>query len=118
MATRAAAFHAWASGFGLKAYAAESVPEDAELPYITYSFGLAGFGEEFAAEVDVWHVSTAEANAVCEAMGGALGRGGEMLPCDGGALWLKKGSPFWQAVSDEPGTFRRYVNIVIENLTA
>ena len=118
MPTKAAAFHAWASGFGLKAYAAESVPEGAPLPYITYVLGFAGFGEEYPAELDVWHTSTAKANAVCEAIGDALGQGGEMLPCDGGAIWLKKGSPFWQAVADEPGVYRRYVNIDIENLTA
>ena len=41
-----------------------------------------------------------------------------MLACDGGGLWVKRGSPFWQAVdSGEPGVKRRYINLSIENIT-
>ena len=120
MASKAGAFHAWMNGFGATAYPAEAVPDDAEEPYITYSFGLAGFGEEFAAQVDLWFPadSVAKANAMCDRIGAELGAGGTFVECDGGALWLKKGSPFWQAVADEPGVIRRYMNIDIENLTS
>lgn len=118
MATKAAAFQAWLSGFGVPAYAAEAVPEDARPPYFTYGFGAAATFEEYAAQVDLWHVQTAKANALCEKLGEVLGTGGEFVRCDGGALWLKQGSPFWQAVTTDEDCVRRYINIDIENLTS
>ena len=77
MASKAAAFHAWASGFGIPAYPAASVPKGARMPYLTYSFGSAAWGEEpFAAEADLWYPAEAgEAvpNAKAEEIGAALG---------------------------------------------
>lgn len=120
MTSRAAAFHAWASGFGIPAYAASSVPEDAGFPRLTYVFGANSFDDgEFAAHVDLWFRGGGEAapNAKAEEISRALGQNGVILRCDGGALWLKRGTPFWQAVPDAPDIKRRYINISIESLT-
>ena len=77
MASKAAAFHAWASGFGIPAYPAASVPERARMPYLTYSFGSAAWVDEpFAAEADLWYPAEsgeAAANAKAEEIGAALG---------------------------------------------
>lgn len=121
MPTRTAALAAWLGGFGMPAYAAQAVPDDAELPYLTFTpvSGAWGDGEQ-AVTVEVWRrtASEAEANADAEAVGRALGLGGAMLPCDGGGLWVRRGSPFWQAAdSGEPGVKRRYINLSIENIT-
>lgn len=121
MPTRTAALAAWLGGFGMPAHSAQAVPDDAELPYITFTpvFGAWGDGEQ-AVTVEVWRrtESEAEANADAESVGRALGLGGVMLPCDDGGLWVKRGSPFWQAVdSGEPGVKRRYINLSIENIT-
>lgn len=121
MPTRTAALAAWLGGFGMPAYSAQAVPDDAEPPYLTFTpvSGAWGDGEQ-AVTVEIWRrtESEAEANADAESVGRALGLGGVMLPCDGGGLWVKRGSPFWQAVdSGEPGVKRRYVNLSIENIT-
>lgn len=121
MPTRTAALQAWLEGFGMPAYAAQAVPDNAEPPYITFTpvAGAWGDGEQ-AVTVEVWRRTESEArsNADAEAIGRALGLGGVMLPCDGGGLWVKRGSPFWQAVdSGEPGVKRRYINLSIENIT-
>ena len=121
MLTRVAALQAWLEGLGMPAYSAQGVPKGASLPYLTFTpvSGAWGDGEQ-AVSVDLWlrTESEAKANAAAEAIGRALGLGGAMLPCDGGGLWVKRGSPFWQAVdSGEPGVKRRYVNLSIENIT-
>lgn len=121
MPTKVAALQAWLEGFGMPVYSAQGVPDGTEPPYITYTpvSGAWGDGEQ-AVTVDLWlrTESEAKANAAAEAMGCALGLGGVMLRCDGGGLWVKRGSPFWQAVdSGEPGVKRRYVNLSIENIT-
>ena len=121
MPTRTAALQAWLEGFGMPAYAAQAVPDNAELPYLTYTpvAGAWGDGEQ-GVTVEAWRRtgSEAKANADAEAIGRALGLGGVMLPCDGGGLWVKRGSPFWQAAdSGEPGVKRRYINLSIENIT-
>ena len=48
------------------------------------------------------------------------GRGGILLPCDGGAIWLKRGTPFSQNMGDESDDMvkRKYLNLVVEFLTA
>ena len=112
MASKAAAFHAWASGFGIPAYPAASVPKEARMPYLTYSFGSAAWGEEpFAAEADLWYpAESGEAvpNAKAEEIGAALGGCGSVL----------RGSPFWQALrDDDPAVQRRFINLEIEFYT-
>lgn len=121
MATKAAAFQAWASGFGMPAYAAASVPPDAAMPYLTYSFGSGAWGEDAsAAEIDLWYPASAgEAapNAKAEQIGRDLGRTGRLLACEGGGMRILRGSPFWQAVADDTDVKRRYVNVDIEYYT-
>ena len=122
MASKAAAFHAWASGFGIPAYPAASVPERARMPYLTYSFGSAAWGDEpFAAEADLWYPAEsgeAAANAKAEEMGAALGGCGSVLRCDGGAMRVLRGSPFWQAVrDDDPAVFFFFFKVYIEFYT-
>lgn len=115
MTTKAAAFHSWASSFGIPAYSSASVPEDATLPYITYDFGAASFGEQFACTLNVWTGgSDAEANAKATAICDSLPA---YARCDGGALRLEAGSPAWQAVPDESDVKRRYINVDVENMT-
>ena len=42
--TKAAALHSFYSSFGLTAYEENSVPDDAEFPYITYNITTDSFG--------------------------------------------------------------------------
>lgn len=107
-------------GFGVDAYAATSTPSNAEFPYITYDLVLGEWeGGEVNMPVNIWCRSDSEAgiNAMVRDISEELGLGGVTLPCDGGVLWLKKGSPWAQAVrveGEDEKVKRRYVNINIE----
>lgn len=121
MQTKAAALQSWLERFGLPVYAAQAVPEDAELPYMTYDFVSGAWGDgEQALTVNTWRRTTSEAkaNADVDAIAEVLGLGGEIVPCKGGGFWIKRGEPFAQAAdSDAQGVKRRYINLVIEYLT-
>lgn len=121
--TPEAAIYAFLSSFAIPAYASSSVPDQAAFPYITYDLVLGEWGQpEVNMPVNVWYRTDSEAlpNAKVREIGERIGMGGVLLHCDGGALWLKKGSPWAQAVTvegEDEKVKRRYVNINIEYLT-
>lgn len=123
MSTKAAAIQGFLSGFGVPAYAAASVPDDATEPYLTYALVDGAWGDgEVAMEVNLWYYGDGEAapNAKVQEISRAIGLGGAYIPCDGGAIWIKRGSPFAQSVSDGTGddkVKRRYMNIDLEYIT-
>lgn len=122
--TPEAAIYQFLSGFNIPAYAATSTPSDAEFPYITYDLVVGEWMQgEVSLPVNVWYRTDSEAapNAKVRDISRELGMGGVVLTCDGGMLWLKKGSPWAQAVRAESGDEkikRRYLNIDVEYLTA
>ena len=121
--TPEAAVYTFLSSFGIPAYAASSVPDQATFPYLTYDLVLGEWGQpEVNMPVNVWYRTDSEAlpNAKVREISNAIGMGGVTLPCDGGMLWVKKGSPWAQAVTvegEDEKVKRRYVNIDIEYLT-
>lgn len=120
--TKAAALYKFFSSFGMPAYAASSVPDDVIFPYLTYELITSAWGgEEVGLTVNLWFYTTSEAipNAKAQELSNAIGLGGVMLPCDGGAIWLKRGSPWCQSLKDEtsPTIKRRYLNVTAEYLT-
>ena len=116
--TKAAAFHGFMSSLGLPAYAATAVPSDAEMPYITYTWAEGAWGDgSTAVQADIWYrtESEAEPNAKVAELSKRLGPGGVCLPCEAGVLWVRRGSPFAQAVEDADNSVkRRYINLEIE----
>lgn len=121
MTTQAAAVHQFLSGFGVPAYTTASVPEDAEFPYLTYSLVTGEWGDYGTSmAVDLWYRTESEAlpNAKAEEMRRAIGPGGRVLRCDGGAVWVRRGTPWCQSMADPDDDMvkRRYINIDIEYL--
>lgn len=120
--TPEAAIYQWLSGFGIPAYASTSTPHDAEFPYLTYDLVVGEWMQgEVNMTVNLWDRTESEAklNAKVREIGQAVGMGGFTIPCDGGMLWLKRGSPWAQSVRAESGDEkikRRYLNIDIEYL--
>ncbi len=122
MATKAAAFHAWIQGAsGLAAYSASSVPEDAAFPYVTYEWAEGAWGDEGVSVLaNMWFKTESEAapNAAVSRLGRNLGLSGRLLPCDGGGMWVRRGTPWAQSVPDEDASVkRRYLNLEIEFIT-
>ena len=120
--TPEAALYQFLSSFGIPAYTTASVPHDAEFPYITYQLVVGEmFGGEVNVPINVWYRTESEAqpNAKVREMYDRLGFGGTTVRCDGGMLWLKRGSPWAQALEiegEDEKIKRRYVNINVEYL--
>ena len=123
--TKAAAIYQFWSGFGLTAYEENAVPtgdDGAEFPYITYQLVTDSFDREVAATASLWYRSESwtEINAKTEEISQKISRGGKIITCDGGAIWLKRGQPFAQNMGDKSDYLikRKYLNITAEFITA
>ena len=122
MTTKAAAIQSYLEGFGIPVYAASSVPDEAAMPYLTYTMINDAFtGSETNMEANLWYYGDGEAapNAKAQEISDSLGLGGRMLRCDGGAIWVKRGSPFCQVVTEstDDKVKRRYINFSMEFIT-
>lgn len=120
MTKAAAIFQFW--GRFLPAYEENTVPAEAEFPYITYQVVTDSFENEVQMTASLWYRSSSwsQINAKAEEISRTIGRGGIFLNCDGGKIWVKRGTPFAQNMGDETDDLikRKYLNITAEFLTA
>lgn len=119
---KAQSLHAFWSGFNLPAYDESSVPDSAVMPYITYNVATDSLDSVLPLHGNLWYRSTAwdAISQKAEEIAEALGSGGYMIEkIDGGYVWLQKGKPFAQRMTDEDEQVRRiYINVTAEFLTA
>ncbi len=120
--TKEAALKSFFGGFSIPAYPTSAVPRDVVFPYLTYEAVTAAWGDESVGlTVNIWYYTTDESapNAKARELAEAIGLGGKVIPCDGGAIWLRRGSPWCQNIADESdeNIKRRYVNVTAEYLT-
>lgn len=120
--TKDKALHAWFQSFGLPFYPASSVPDDVVFPYGTYELITSAWEEgEVGMTVNLWYYTTSEAapNAKAQEISNSIGLGGTLIPCDGGAIWIKRGSPWCQNLTydEDHNVKRRYINLTAEYLT-
>ena len=125
MTTKAATVYDFWNSFGMTGYEENTVPtgEDApEFPYITYQLVTDSLGNEVAMSASIWYRDTSwvEANAKTDEISQRIGRKGIVLDCNGGKVWIKRGTPFAQNMGDESDNLikRKYLNITAEYLTA
>lgn len=117
------ALNNWWNSFQWRAFEENTVPDDALSKYghyLTYSAGTSEFERPMMLTVSAWERSTSWTGTVNKAfeIEAAIGLGGTVIPFDGGAIWIKRGSPFSQRMSDEDDTVRRvYMNIEVEYFT-
>ena len=120
--TKAAAIYQFWNSFGLTAYEENTVPTDAVFPYITYQLVTDGFDREVAATASLWYRSESwtAINAKTEEISRKISRGGKIISCDGGAIWLKRGQPFAQSMGDESDNLirRKYLNLTQKYITS
>jgi len=120
--TKGEALQKFFSGFGVAAYASSAVPRDVVFPYLTYDLITDAWESgEVGLTVNLWFYTESEAvpNAKAQELSEAIGPGGITFPCDGGFIWLKRGSPWCQSLRDETDSTikRRYINVSVEYLT-
>lgn len=121
--TKTAALQAFFEGFGITAYPSNTVPDETVFPWLTYEVVTGDFGDgELPISVHLYYHTTSEAvpNAKVEEIAEAIGRGGRVISCDDGAIWIKRGSPWCTAQTEpnRPEIKHRLLNITLEYLTA
>ena len=123
--TKEQALQTFWSSFGLTAYDENTVPDDATLPYITYSVNVGDYGSSVTMTASLWYRSrswkdiTDKSNEITN----YIGLGGKIVRHDNGALWIKRASTFAQRMNadstelDRDSSIRRMVlNIVVDYL--
>ena len=115
MINTAKALYEFYSGFGLPAYTVSTVPDDAQLPYITYSLIETEPLESATHYAQVWYRDTSNAAllAKVDEIKAALGNG-VRIDCDGGYVVLRPMTPFVQLMVDaNPENRYAYINMQI-----
>lgn len=105
------------SQFGWPAYDETTVPDSAQLPYITYNVSEDDFDHPVAQTISLWDRSTSwmSTESKKKEIKHAIGRGGVMKTYDDGAVWIRRGVPFAQRLSDPDDMIRRIIlNIELE----
>jgi hypothetical protein len=110
-------------GFGIPAYDETTVPENATMPYITYGVTTDNLDHPVALFASVWYHSTSwkDISIKTEQIAKSIV---EMQPpsiqFDNGRLYIAKGTPFAQRMSDPSDSMirRMYLNIQAEFLSA
>lgn len=110
----------WES-FGLTAYDETTVPDDAPFPYITYTIQTDSFENEVMTTASLWYRSYkwAEISEKAEEIAKAIVKmNPPSIKIDGGRLYITKGVPFAQRVSESDDAIRHIVlNVNLEYLT-
>lgn len=85
------------SGFGIPAYPENGVPDEAKLPYITYSINMPEWKEETIVNARVWYRDTSlqAISAKIDEISSAIGEG-VSLSSQNGCVYLFKDSNFVQ----------------------
>ena len=114
------AWHSFWTQFGLPVYDENTVPETAAANRITYTYAEAEFESPVALSASLWYKSQSweDISLMASLIYETIGLGGILVPYDTGKLWIKRGSPFSQRMSDEDEKYRRiYLNLEVEFLT-
>lgn len=103
-------YNFWSS-FNLPAYDENTVPDEAVIPYITYETSDDFFGEDRSLSASIFYRSPswAEITAKEQQIAEYIGRGGRSLACDGGAIWIKRGSPWAQRMAEPSDSMVRRI---------
>lgn len=122
---KAQAIYQFWSQFGLPVYDENTIPTGnnrPQMPYLTYSMVTDSLGNPVSMSADLWYHSTSwqAITKKADEIAKVLGTGGQVIPVDGGYIYIVRGSPFSQRMSDpEDADIRRiYINIMAEYLTA
>lgn len=121
MTKEQALYNFW-SHFGLKTYDENTVPTDSTFPYITYETAIGSIGDIISLTANLWYLDkswkaiTEKSDEIFD----YIGLGGRMIPYDNGAIFITRGTPFAQRMSEDSNTsIRRIVlNIQAEFISA
>lgn len=106
------------SSFGLPVYDETSVPDTAEMPYMTCEIATAAFDKPIPLSLSLWYYSsswtqiTAKARAIID----TIGIGGKRIDYDGGGMWIVIPSQDYTRMNDSASDMIRriVINVMIE----
>jgi hypothetical protein len=103
------AIHSFWSSFNLTAYDQNSVPDDAQLPYITYSLSVDTFNNTVLNTINIWYRSTSWINVTNKAKEiiNTITDGGISIPTDNGMIRMNLGNPIYNRMGDEDKNIKR-----------
>lgn len=122
------ALHSFWAGFNIPAYDENTVPEEKEriskngtaYPYLTYEAKDDDFGNEMPATINLYYFGSSWAGVTEKEMeiANAITRGGKYVKYDGGAVLIRKASPWAQRLEDANNEMIRRIvlNTTIEFL--
>lgn len=118
---KAQAIHEFWNCFGIPAYDETTVPDDAQLPYITYNVMTDKLDRIMNLHGSIWYKGyswEAITKKVDEIAHTLADDGFFIQTLDHGHVWYQQGVPFAQRMTDTDDAIRRiYVNVQAEFLT-
>lgn len=115
MANAWTAIDAFWNGFSIPAYDENTVPDDAQMPYITYESSIGGMDFKVPLNGHIYYHSTSwqeisdKAKEISDYLEGGAGQ-----PYPGGRMWITKRTPFAQRMADPDDPDVRRILIQIE----
>lgn len=113
---KAQAVHDFWSKFGIPAYDENSVPDEAQMPYITYNVATDNFDKMLQLNASIWYRSTSwEAiSKKADQISKFIGYGYSLQKIDDGYLRIVRGQPFAQRMNDPEDAMVRRMFIILE----
>ncbi|MFQ9100234.1 MAG: hypothetical protein ACLR50_15570 [Segatella copri] len=114
------ALNTFFNGFGIPGYLEDNIPPGAELPYLTYQPTIpGGWNDEASFHARLWYPSAKGRTPILQTedkISAALADG-LTIECEGGAILLRKGSPWAQPLDNPPeGYLCEYLNFELTRL--
>lgn len=116
---KAEALNSFWNSFGLFAYDENTVPKNAQMPYITYNVATGAIEDYVSLHASLWYHETSWKNIQKKAdeIAKYIGQS-KIIKLDKGYLYITQGTPFAQRMSDENPDIRRiYINLAVEYFT-
>lgn len=115
------ALNAFWNGFSIPAYDENTVPDDEEMPYITFEASVGGFDDPILLSASLYYRSQSwrEISQKAKEIGQTI-NSGHGVGYQGGRLWITPQSPFAQRMSEpnDSGVRRILLQIQAEFQTA
>lgn len=106
------------NSLGYEVYLEGQVPRNAKFPYITLSYQLEDFGVDSLIQGQIWDKSYSRetVNRISDELLSIIQNGIKVRITDNeGYLYLRRGSPFIQAINDTEGLQVNYFNIIMKS---
>ena len=117
---KAQAINTFWNSFGIPAYDEQTVPDTAQMPYMTYELSTDNIGNTVNLSASLWYHSTSWAAITqkAEEIAANIGYGFRLIRTDDGGVYITRGTPFAQRMEADDGIRRIVLQINAEYLTA